>query len=50
MREIFDGNMLFHTSAEVINKGAGKNRNTKRTYDNVGVIKDDNFKRPTFFF
>jgi hypothetical protein len=43
MREIFDDNMVFHTSAEIINKGIGKNRSTKKTYDNIVVIKDDNF-------
>jgi hypothetical protein len=33
MREIFDDNMVFHTSAEIINKRAGKNRSTKKTYN-----------------
>jgi hypothetical protein len=43
MREIFDDNMVFHTSAEITNKGIGKNRSTKKTYNNVLAIKDDNF-------
>jgi hypothetical protein len=35
--------MVFHTSVEITNKGIGKIRSTKKTYDNVLVIKDDNF-------
>jgi hypothetical protein len=43
MREIFDDNMVFNTNAEITNKGIGRNRSTKKTYNNVVVIKDDNF-------
>jgi hypothetical protein len=43
MREIFDNNMVFHTSVEIINKGVGNHRSIKKTYNNIVVIKDDNF-------
>jgi hypothetical protein len=35
--------MVFHTNTEIINKGIGKTRSIKENYNNVLVIKDDNF-------
>jgi Mg2+ and Co2+ transporter CorA len=40
MKEILGENMVFHTKAQITNKS--KNKSSK-LYDNVLVIKDDNF-------
>jgi hypothetical protein len=38
MKEIFGESMVFHTRAQITN-----NNNSSKFYDNVVVIKDDNF-------
>jgi hypothetical protein len=40
MKEIFGENMVFHTKAQIIN-----NNNSNKIYDNILVIKDNNFDK-----
>jgi hypothetical protein len=40
MRDIFGDNIVFHTSAEIINKGVGEKRGVKKSYNNILVIRD----------